>query len=389
MDRYHQGAHEFEALLGSAPEDGLAELRLRSPYMYETLVEGIFGGPLTHVELSRAEREIATIAVLAASGGDEPQLALHIKGALHQGITPGQLRALCEHVAIYAGFPRGLNALKVVDAVLTQADIPRPPLLHQVRLSDHTTTVAQYGTSGPAVVLIHALGLDWHMWEPIMASLSAGRRVFAYDIRGHGAAAGSPNPFTMADTAKDLFGVFDALGLDKAHVVGLSYGGGIAQTAAVMNPKRFESLALLATTDYPFDGFEARARSGEMEGMVAQVPPSLMRWFTPQALALNGWGVRYARERILRNTATDWAAAWRTFKGLDVQGRLQDFKLPTLVLAGEHDASTTPQIMSDIAKRIAGSMYQELPGTPHMQTLECPELVAEALQTFLPTDAVS
>ena len=55
--------------------------------------------------------------------------------------------------------------------------------------------------------------------------------------------------------------------------------------------------------------------------MDAQVIPLLTWWFTPGALAVNGWGVRYARESVLRGNPTDWAAAWRAFKGLDVQGR--------------------------------------------------------------------
>ena len=55
----------------------------------------------------------------------------------------------------------------------------------------------------------------------------------------------------MQDAAADLIGVLDGLGLDRAHVVGLSYGGGIAQTAALAYPDRFESLVLAATTDYP------------------------------------------------------------------------------------------------------------------------------------------
>jgi 3-oxoadipate enol-lactonase len=84
------------------------------------------------------------------------------------------------------------------------------------------------------------------MWDLVMPGLSTGRRVFAYDIRGHGSAAGAPVPAAMTDTGADL------LGVDQAHVVGLSYGGGIAQAAAVTAPDRFASLALLATTDHPF-----------------------------------------------------------------------------------------------------------------------------------------
>lgn len=385
MNAYERGTREYTALIGTPPEEALAEVRARSPQMYRTMLEGAFAGPLSHGELSRADREIATVAVLAALGGAEPQLATHVRAARRHGVTPPELLALAEHVSSYAGFPRALNALRVIDEVLTAQGVERPARLRHVALADHGTTVAQRGEQGPAVVLVHALGLDWRMWETVMGQLaSAGRRVFAYDIRGHGSAAGSPTPFTMDDTARDLIGVMDALGLDRAHVVGLSYGGGIAQSAAVAHPGRFASLSLLATTDFAFAAFEDRAHSGEVEGMAAQVVPSLTRWFTPPALAVNAWGVRYAREQVLRGDPADWAGAWRAFRDLDVQGRLADFPAPVLVLSGELDASTTPAIMGGIADRIKGAVHQEMPGVPHMQTLESPDQVARALDGFLP-----
>jgi 3-oxoadipate enol-lactonase len=381
-----RGVREYVALMGVAPEEALADLRLRSPQLYETVVNVAFAGPLARPELGRVQRELATIAIVAASGGAERQLASHVRAALRLGVAPSELLALSEHVALYAGFPRGLNAAAIVDEVASEAGFARPPRLRRVALRDHETVVAAVGTAGPPVLLVHALGLDWRMWETVMVALARGRQVFAYDVRGHGSAAGSPVPFTMDDTAADLVGVLDALGLDRAHVVGLSYGGGIAQTAAVAYPERFASLALLATTDDPFPTFEARARSGEVDGMAAQVVPSLTRWFTPAALAGDPWGVRYARERVLHGTAVDWAAAWRSFKGLDVKGRLADFAAPALVLVGELDASTTPEIMAGIHQRIPGSTFEQLPGTPHMQTLEQPDLVATALDRFLPSE---
>ncbi len=140
---------------------------------------------------------------------------------------------------------------------------------------------------------------------------------------------------------------------------------------------------MLATTDDAFAVFEDRARAAEREGMTAQIVPSLTRWFTPAGLAIDDWGVRYARERVRRCDPAGWAAAWRAFAGLDVQGRLERFAAPTLILAGELDASTTPEIMAPIAERISGATYEQLPGTPHMQTLERPDLVSEALDRFL------
>jgi 3-oxoadipate enol-lactonase len=383
MNGEERGEREYQGLIGGAAAESLADIRAMSPDMYEALVAGAFGGTLASAELERAARELITVAMLAAAGGVEPQLRIHLGAALRLGVAPSELRALCAHVSVYAGFPRALNALRLLDQVLGDAGIARPAGVRRLRLSDHETVVATLGQHGPSVVLLHALGLDWQMWEPIMERLAVGRRVVAYDLRGHGRAVGSPIPFTMGETAADLIRVLDALELERAHVVGLSYGGGIAQTAAVRHPERFASLALLATTDFPFAAFEDRARSGEDDGMEAQVIPSLTRWFTPDDLAVNGWGVRYARERVRRADARDWAAAWRSFKSLDVQGRLATFAAPTLILAGELDASTTPEIMAAIAKRIPGSIYRELPGTPHMQTLSKPDLVASALDEFL------
>jgi 3-oxoadipate enol-lactonase len=251
-----------------------------------------------------------------------------------------------------------------------------------IQLADHRTAVTQRGENGPPVLLVHSLGLDRRMWEPVLDQLSIGRRLFAYDIRGHGAAAESPRPFSLADTAADLVGVLDGLGLERAQVVGLSYGGAIAQTAAVAYPERFAALALLATTDQPFpDVFEERARSAETDGMEAQLEPSLARWFTPEAV--DSWGARYARECLLRTEPENWAAAWRSMKELDVQGRLAGFEPPTLVLAGGADVSGPPAFQNEIAGRIPGSTFQELPGVPHMQTLEKSELVAQALDQFL------
>jgi 3-oxoadipate enol-lactonase len=204
--------------------------------------------------------------MLAALGDAGGQLARHAEAALRHGVTAAELIALAGQVAVYAGFPRALNALAAIDRVLAQAGIARPAVLCRIRLADHETVVAQRGDAGPAVLLLHALGLDRRMWDPVLDSLSAGRRVFAYDVRGHGSAAGSPSPFTMADAAADLFGVLDALGLDRAHIVGLSYGGGIAQAAAVSHPERIASLSLLATTDHPFGAFEDRAARARPKG---------------------------------------------------------------------------------------------------------------------------
>jgi 3-oxoadipate enol-lactonase len=382
LDRGHR---EFGALIGHDPDQSLAAVRAQSPQMYRWLLAGPFALVLADDRLSRRDRQIATIASLVTAGASEPQLRAHTEAALRHGVTADELRALCEHLSVYAGFPRALNALTVVGHVLDETADASPAPVRRVHLRDHDTDLVQVGDQGPPVVLIHALGLSRRMWEPVMRPLSKGRRIFAYDVRGHGTATDAPPPDDMEVLADDLCQVLDHAGLERAHVVGLSYGGGIAQTFAVRQAHRLESLTLASTTDRAFDSFEARALSIEREGMAAQVTSSLVRWFTADGLALNPWGVRYARECVLRGDPGQAAAAWRAFAKLRVEGRLERLEPRTLVLSGSRDASTTPEVMRRLAAHVRESTFRDLPGAPHMPTLESPDLFVDALDPFLPT----
>ena len=182
----------------------------------------------------------------------------------------------------------------------------------RIRVSDHETTATVRGTRGPAVLLVHSLGLDRRMWDPVLDRLAGGRRVVAYDVRGHGSAAAAPLPFTMAATATDLVAVLDALDLDTAHVAGLSLGGAITQAAAVAAPERFASLTLMAAPDRPMpEAFEERARLAETGGMTPLIAPTLERWFTPEALAADTEGVVRPRvRRLVRSGHLGLDLAW-------------------------------------------------------------------------------
>ena len=128
----------------------------------------------------------------------------------------------------------------------------------------------------PPVVLSHALGLVE------LGRSRAHRREGFLGRRAHQS--------LVLLVAPDLIGVLDAIGVEQADVVGLSYGGGTTQTATLRSPERFASMALLATTGHPFEAFQDRALSAETDGMEAQVVPSLTRWFTPAGLAIGAGG---------------------------------------------------------------------------------------------------
>jgi 3-oxoadipate enol-lactonase len=103
--------------------------------------------------------------------------------------------------------------------------------VRRVALGDHQTEIAVAGEGSETVVLLHAIGLSWQMWRETMLASPPGKRLVACDLRGHGVAAGTP-PTTLEQHADDVRDLLDALGIERARIVGLSYGGAVAQLVA-------------------------------------------------------------------------------------------------------------------------------------------------------------
>ncbi|HKP75482.1 MAG TPA: alpha/beta fold hydrolase [Longimicrobiaceae bacterium] len=102
--------------------------------------------------------------------------------------------------------------------------------------------------SGPAVVLLHGGGLDHTMWDPQVEALARSYRVIRFDARGHGRSTARMPPFDMTE---DLRRVLDHLGVQRAHLVGLSMGGGAAFDFATAYPARTATLVLVSTSGPP------------------------------------------------------------------------------------------------------------------------------------------
>lgn len=106
---------------------------------------------------------------------------------------------------------------------------------------------------------------------------------------------------------------------------------------------------------------------------------TLTRWFTPAALAVNGWPVRYARDLLQRTDVGNWAASWRALAGVDTLRSLGSLALPVRVIAGELDPSSTPAGMRAISDAIPGAEFTVVPAAPHMISLDRPTDLATLL----------
>lgn len=100
---------------------------------------------------------------------------------------------------------------------------------------------------GFPVVLIHGLAGDWTAWKPYVAALKDRYRVIAFDNPGSGQSSLVTSPVTMAELAQTTLALMDKLGVERAHVVGRSMGGAVAQEMIFKAPRRVQSLAMAAS----------------------------------------------------------------------------------------------------------------------------------------------
>ena len=126
MNRGEIGRREFgRATAGKGPV-ATGRVREASPVLAAGVEEFIFADVFSRSGLPARERELLTVAVLAAIGGADNQLGVHVPAALECGADAEELIQLCEQITPYAGFPRALNALRAVRAVLEERGLPLP-----------------------------------------------------------------------------------------------------------------------------------------------------------------------------------------------------------------------------------------------------------------------
>lgn len=256
-----------------------------------------------------------------------------------------------------------------------------PPDLHVVRTG---------ARSGVPVLLMHPVGLDLTYWGPQIEALRGSHEVIAYDLTGHGRSEIEPDmPLDMGFErhARDAAALLDRLAVASAHVVGISFGGMVAQHLALACPGRIASLSLIATASEFAEaaraGMRDRARRLREGGMPAVVEETMARWFTPETRAGRPDLVERATRTLLGDDPAVHAACWEAVAALDTTARLAAIACPALVLVGEADPSCPPAAARLMHQAIPGARLAVLPATSHMAILESPALVSAHLSTFL------
>lgn len=252
-----------------------------------------------------------------------------------------------------------------------------------------TTIAYEEAGDGPALVLAHGLGLSREMWRPQLERFGATNRVIAFDARG----AGGSGPLTsgrdvLADQAADLDALLSALGVRRAVLCGVSYGGVLAQEFAVSYPHRLAGLVVVDSFPdlRPADPLR---RAGLRLGTALAVPLLLL----PPAMTLPAVRRTYARwppardvvstgYRTMRRVET--ARVRRAINRADYVPRLAQVHCPALGVVGAHSAVLV-ELMRRLVDALPAARLEIVPDSFDPTTLCRPERFNTLLTGFLGT----
>jgi poly(3-hydroxyoctanoate) depolymerase len=262
-------------------------------------------------------------------------------------------------------------------------------LLTFVRVDRHLIRVSIRGEGRP-LLLVMGLGGNIEMWDPLERALNAHQiQTISYDASGTGDSPPRLIPHRMAGLARQAAHVLDALGHPYADVLGVSFGGAVAQELTLHNPHRVRRLVLVSTM----------CGLGGVPGnpFALAILATPLRYYSPAFMRLTAktiYGPAMAAEGGLLRDQIDARRArppslWgylgqlTAISGWSSLPWLHRVQSPTLVMSGEADPIVPPVNARILAARIPDARLELMPGAGHLMLLENPEDSANAIAKFL------
>ncbi len=248
-----------------------------------------------------------------------------------------------------------------------------------------------YELDGPAdrdvLVLSNGILMSTASWGYQAPALAKRYRLLRYDCRGQWQSEHPAGPYTMEGHAEDLAALLDALGIDRAHIAGISYGAEISMIFAARYPERTRSLIVSSAVSEVQPALRgiaemwlAAAERGDPDLFFAATYPFN---FSQRWIAANGAALASARERYKLLDFAATAELCRAFLALDITAQLRNITAPTLVMVGEED-NLKPRAYADIiAREVPHAAYALIPRAGHALCWEAPLAFNSLILGFL------
>jgi pimeloyl-ACP methyl ester carboxylesterase len=243
---------------------------------------------------------------------------------------------------------------------------------------------------GPAVLMRHGIFFDHTLWLDAARALSRRHRVVLVDAPGHGSSADRGTAYSLADDAKASLDILDALQIERAVLIGHSWGGMSAVRAALAAPERVSALALV---DTPLEQSDALGRLRYRLLRLLLLAIGAPSWYGRQVAGAMFSDQSRAADpgleiRLMRGLAgADRRALARAMDAVLVRpdrviDRLGELRMPVLVLAGDEDYVLPPSTRDALERELPLAAVETVPGK-HAVPWEAPGPVTARLETFL------
>jgi 3-oxoadipate enol-lactonase len=237
------------------------------------------------------------------------------------------------------------------------------------------------------IVFLHGVGSDKSVWRPQLAYFGASRRAVAFDYPGYGDSDPAPEGTTRDDYASAIVSAMHELGIDRAHICGLSLGGVVAIAIGHAAPRRCASLILADSFAVHPDGQAIYDRAVSGSDALRSVAEARVDLLLAQPADPR------VRSEVLETMARIDPAAYRIGAEAvwlaDQRDRARDIRIPTLVLCGTEDRITPPELSNELTRLIPGARMALIDRSGHLGNLERADEFNRVVDEFIRNNETS
>jgi 3-oxoadipate enol-lactonase len=229
----------------------------------------------------------------------------------------------------------------------------------------------------PVLLMGGSLGTTLKMWNGQLP-LAERLRLVRFDHRGHGASPVPPAPYEIADLARDVLALMDALRIERASYCGVSIGGMVGIWLGANAPERVEKLVLICTSAHmpPASAWRERADAVLDAGSTQVIADTVAeRWLTPDFAGEHPEVRADLRAMLASSPADGYAACCGAIERMDLREQLPRVAAPTLVISGSDDPATPIDHQRLIAGGIPRARHEVVGPAAHLATVQQPEAV--------------
>ncbi len=238
---------------------------------------------------------------------------------------------------------------------------------------------------GPAIVMVHGLGGTTNVWSPIFGAIATGYRVVRMDLDGAGRTP-MTGPISIDGLMRQVVGLMDGLGIDKAHLVGHSMGTIVCQHAGEHFPERVASLSLLGPMMEPpaaaRSALADRALAARQKGMLPIAEAICQGATSARTKQKNPVAMAFIRELLMGQDAEGYASSCEALAAAQV-ANLAKITCPVMLATGDEDRVAPQAAMEGLAQRLTSVEMHLIENCGHWHTIEQPAVVGAYLKEFL------